>query len=235
MNRKLISALATYHFAPTEGNRQALEAEGIADNIWVTGNTVLDSFQYTLSTNYVFQERTLNAIDYARPTIVVTAHRRENLGKPLENICNAITSVCASHPDCQVVYPVHLNPEVRETAFSLLGNNEQISLIDPIDVLDMHNLIARSLFVMTDSGGLQEEAPFLDKPVLVLRRETERQEVIDSGAAILAGVETSRIEEEANKLLDDPEHYEAVARALCPYGDGHASERIVAALLNRQQ
>lgn len=232
MNRKLISSLATFHFAPTVRNQEALAHEGIIEKVWVTGNTVLDSFAFTLKDDYRFKERSLESIDFSRPVILLTAHRRENLGEPLKNICSAVKTLCNAHPECQVVYPVHLNPLVQKMVYEILDGSPNILLTNPIDVLDMHNLMARSSFVMTDSGGLQEEAPFLNKPVLVLRRETEREEVIESGAAILAGTSQETITALASQLLTDTAHYQAMATAPCPYGDGKASKRIVEQLIN---
>lgn len=231
MNRTLISRLATYHFAPTSKNKEELAHEGITENVWVTGNTVLDSFSFTLKDAYFFNCATLNLLDYTRPTILVTAHRRENIGIPLQNICHAIKVICLKYPHIQVVYPAHLNPDVLHTAHDLLGNINNVYITEPIDVLDMHNLMSKIFFVMTDSGGLQEEAPFLNKPILVLRRDTEREEVVASGAAILVGTEQNNIIEEAEKLLSDKTYYKKIALAPCPYGDGHASERIVQHLL----
>lgn len=230
MNRKIITAVATYHFAPTESNRNALARENVSSDVWVTGNTGLDSFKYTIDPSHIFSADKLNHLDYSKPTVLVTAHRRENLGMPLQNICKAIGIICKMNPTCQVVYPVHLNPAVREVVFSMLGENEQVVLLDPIDVLDMHNLMQRCFFVMTDSGGLQEEAPFLDKPVLVLRRDTERPEVIETGAALLVGTEVHDITQAACGLLEGGASYHSMASAACPYGDGHASERIADAL-----
>ncbi|RDB55215.1 UDP-N-acetylglucosamine 2-epimerase (non-hydrolyzing) [Paraeggerthella hongkongensis] len=232
MNRKLISALATFHFAPTQKNKDALYKEGIVDRVWVTGNTALDAFAYTMRNDYKFNCAELNRVDFSRPTILLTAHRRENLGEPLRNICSAIRNVCAQRPDAQVIYPVHLNPSVQNTVREILGDLPNVILVNPVDVIDMHNLMALCSFVMTDSGGLQEEAPFLDKPVLVLRRETEREEIIETGAAILVGTETTTIEIEMKKLLDDKKLYQAMAAAACPYGDGHAAERIVKHILS---
>lgn len=235
MNRKLISNLATFHFAPTERNQAALEREGILEKVWVTGNTVLDSFAFTLKDDYRFKEESLESIDFSKPVILLTAHRRENLGEPLRNICHAVKALCNAHPECAVVYPVHLNPIVQKMVYEVLSDSPNVLLTKPIDVLDMHNLMARSSFVMTDSGGLQEEAPFLNKPVLVLRRETEREEVIDSGAAILTGTSQDTIIAQASRLIVNTAHYQSMASALCPYGDGKASERIVGHLLNTKE
>ena len=227
MNRKIISALTTYHFAPTQNNRAALERESITKHVYVTGNTVIDAFQYTTHDDYRLTNPVLAAFDFSQPTILMTAHRRENLGKPLEQICDAVLELMRRHPDLQLIYPVHLNPAVRDTVFSKLGDHPQITLIDPIDVCDMHNAMARSVLVLTDSGGLQEEAPHLGKPVIVLRTETERPEAVEAGTAKVAGVETDDIVAIVDELLTDEAAYQKMANAVNPYGDGHASERIV--------
>ena len=230
MNRKLITALTTYFFAPTEGNRRALERESVVDNVFVTGNTVIDAFQYTTREDYEFANPDFAAHDFSMPTVLMTAHRRANLGKPMENICDAVLELCRRHPDLRVVYPVHLNPAVRDTVFGKLGDHPQITLTDPVDVQDMHNAIARSVMVLTDSGGLQEEAPHLGKPVVVLRTETERPEAVEAGTAVVAGVECDAIVQITDEILTDKTVYDRMANAVNPYGDGHASERIVAIL-----
>ncbi len=233
MNRKLAAALANLHFAPTAANRSNLLQEGIeADKIYVTGNTVIDALKTTVKKDYAFLNSTLNEIDFnGKRTIVVTAHRRENLGEPLEQICLALKDIADSYENVKIVYAVHLNPAVRETAFKLLGSNPRIHLIEPLDVQDMHNLLDRSYLVMTDSGGLQEEAPALGKPVLVLRKETERPEAVAAGTVKLAGTNAENIKALASQLLDDKHEYLKMAKAVNPYGDGSASERIVKALL----
>jgi len=231
MNRKLISALSTYHFAPTEGNRRALAAEGIEDNVFVTGNTVIDSFQYTLRDDYSFHDAKLAGHDWNQGrTILLTAHRRENLGAPLANICQAVVDLCSMYPQLRFIYPVHLNPLVHDPVHQAIGDLDQVTLVDPIDVEDMHNAMLRSWLVLTDSGGMQEEAPHLGKPVLVLRTETERPEAIEAGTVRLVGVVRDDIVSTVSELLTDPLAYDAMARAVNPYGDGHASERIVAQL-----
>ena len=230
MNRKLITALTTYFFAPTEGNRRALERESVVDNVYVTGNTVIDAFQYTTRDDYRFANEDFAKHDFSKPTVLMTAHRRENLGEPLESICDAVLELCERHPDLRVVYPVHLNPAVRDTVFSKLGDHPQITLTDPVDVQDMHNAMARCIIVLTDSGGLQEEAPHLGKPVIVLRTETERPEAVEAGTAVVAGVERDAIVQITDEILTDQVVYDRMANAINPYGDGHASERIVAAL-----
>ena len=233
MNRKLTGALADLHFAPTAVNRTNLLNEGIKpENIYVTGNTVIDAMRTTVQNDYVFQSEALRSIDIkGKRVIAMTAHRRENLGEPLEQICMAVKDIADSYDDVSIIYAVHLNPAVRETAFKILGNHPRIHLIDPLDVQDMHNLMNISYIVMTDSGGLQEEAPSLGKPVLVLRKETERPEAVTAGTVKLAGVERDTIRQLAVQLLEDPMEYDKMAKAVNPYGDGKASERIVKALL----
>lgn len=233
MNRKLTGALSDLHFAPTALNRQNLLNEAIRDEkIYITGNTVIDALKTTVSTTYKFQNEDLAKLNLSnRRIIAVTAHRRENLGEPLENICLALRDLADNYPDIAIVYAVHLNPAVQETARRILGKHERVHLISPLDVQDMHNLQARSFFIMTDSGGLQEEAPSLGKPVLVLRNETERPEAVTAGTVRLAGTSRENIYSLASQLLDNPEEYRKMAHAVNPYGDGKASERIVKALL----
>ena len=188
--------------------------------------------RYTVRSDYRFATPILNRLDFQNKRILaVTCHRRENYGEPMQNIMHAILQLVEENPDIEVVYPVHLSPVVRECAFPILGNHPRIHLIDPIDVEEMHNLIARCFFVLTDSGGLQEEAPALGKPVLVMRRETERPEAIAAGTAKLVGVEQEEILREANALLHSEAAYAGMAKAVNPYGDGQASERIVQAIL----
>lgn len=232
MNRLLTDRISTFYYAPTQMNADNLNREGIRDHIYITGNTVIDAFQYTVNQEYVFSNEVLRNMEFEkRKVITVTAHRRENLGHPLENICNAIKKLAEDYRDVTFVYPVHLNPAVRDTVFSVLGDVDNVHLIDPIDVLDMHNLLARSYLVMTDSGGLQEEAPHFGKPVLVLRTETERPEAVEAGTVKVVGVESDTIYAEAKRLLDDDSAYQKMAKAINPYGDGHASEKITKAIL----
>lgn len=234
MNRQLTGRIAKLHFSPTVKNKNNLLVENIAEeNIYITGNTVIDSLKTTVRKDYEFTDETLKAMDFEnKRVIVVTAHRRENLGKPLEDICNAIKTVVEEYKDVEVVYPVHLNPAVRETVFDILGDNDRIHLIDPIDVSELHNAIDRSYMVMTDSGGIQEEAPALAKPVLVLRHETERPEAVEAGTVKLAGVDKDTIIAMAKELLDNKEEYSKMAHAANPYGDGEASRRITKAILS---
>lgn len=233
MNRKLTGQIADLHFSPTVNNRENLLRENVsADKIFITGNTVIDAFKTTIDKNYKLCSA-FDPVDFEnRKVIIVTAHRRENLGAPLENICCAIKRLVQTYSDVEVVYPVHLNPAVRETAFGILGNTERIHLIDPVDVRDLHNAMDRCYMVMTDSGGLQEEAPSLGKPVLVLRNETERPEAVDAGTVRIAGVDEETIFQMGSTLICDSDEYNKMARAVNPYGDGEASRRTVEAILH---
>jgi len=235
MNRRLAGVISDLHFAPTLTNKNNLLREGIPeDKIYITGNTVIDALKTTVRADYVFQTQDLHDVGFLKNRVItVTAHRRENLGEPLKNICRALKRIADKYDDVEIVYSVHLNPAVQEVARDILGNHDRVKLIAPLDVQDMHNLIARSYFVMTDSGGLQEEAPSLGKPVLVLRNETERPEAIEAGTVKLAGTYEEKIITLASQLLEDPNEYARMAKSVNPYGDGKASERIVAALLHR--
>ncbi len=231
MNRTLVGDIADLHFSPTRANAGNLRRESVAGEIFITGNTAIDAMGYTVKADRKFQNELLNRLDFEHHRIIaVTCHRRENYGKPMEDIMSAIAEVVRTHEDVEVVYPVHLSPVVRECAQKYLGGKERIHLIEPLDVEEMHNLLARCFMVMTDSGGLQEEAPALGKPVLVMRRETERPEAIAAGTAKLAGVTYEGVLAEANRLLDDPAAYQAMAKAVNPYGDGHACRRIAQAI-----
>lgn len=233
MNRQLTGRIADLNFSPTLQNRENLLKENVSDDtIFITGNTVIDALKTTVKKDYVFSGEVLNSIDFEnRRVIIVTAHRRENLGKPLENICTALKEIVETYEDVELVYPVHLNPAVREVAFGILGETDRVHLIDPLDVLELHNAMARSFMVMTDSGGIQEEAPALAKPVLVLRRETERPEAVEAGTVKIAGVEKADILSLAKDLLDNEASYNKMAHAANPYGDGEASRRTVEAIL----
>lgn len=232
MNRKIISQIAELFFAPTEKNKNNLAKENIHKNVFVTGNTVIDAFQYTVRKNYQYKNDVLRALSFdGKRYILMTAHRRENLGAPLENICRSVLRLVQTNPDTEVIYPVHLNPAVRETVFQILGSEPRIHLIDPIDVEDMHNIMSQSYLVMTDSGGLQEEGPHFGIPVIVLRTETERPEAVDAGTVVVAGTEEENIYRIANELLNNTEYYDQMAHAVNPYGDGKASERIVHEIL----
>lgn len=232
MNRNLTGRIAELHFAPTINNLHNLEKENVHDNVFVTGNTVIDAFKTTVKSDYIFKEPELRNINFTeKKCVLMTAHRRENLGKPLENICNAVKKLAKEYSDLEFIYPVHLNPMVQNTAHSILDNIDNVHLIPPIDVEDMHNVMDRSFLVMTDSGGLQEEAPSCGVPVLVLRTETERPEAVEAGTVKVVGVEEEDIIREAKKLIEDKTAYDAMAKAVNPYGDGHACERIVKHIL----
>ena len=233
MNRNLTGKIAELHFAPTENNKKNLIQENITQNIFVTGNTVIDAFHTTVKSGYCFKNEEIKKIDLSdRRCILMTAHRRENLGEPLENICRAVKRIVEEFKDVEVVYPVHMNPVVRDTAQAILGGLERVHLIHPLDVEDMHNLMYRSFLVMTDSGGLQEEAPACGVPVLVLRTETERPEAVDAGTVKVVGINETDIYDSAKCLLTDRAEYEKMAKAVNPYGDGHACERIVKHILD---
>lgn len=233
MNRKLTGAMADLHFAPTKLSKENLLKENVnEDSIFITGNTSVDCVKTTVIKDYKFSCDTLNNIDYKNKKIItMTAHRRENLGKPLENICNAILKLVKDNEDIEIVYAVHFNPLVREVANRILGDNPRIHLIDPIDMTDMHNLINLSYMVMTDSGGLQEEVPSLKKPVLVLRNVTERPEGVTAGVLKLARTEENNIISLATELLKNQDIYKSMVNAKNPFGDGIASKRIVDAIL----
>ncbi len=233
MNRQLTGRIADLHFSPTKQNRENLLKENVdGKNIYITGNTVIDALKTTVRKDYKFGDPALENIDFdSHRVIIVTAHRRENLGAPLENICRALKRIVTEYEDTELVYPVHLNPAVRETVFGILGDTERVHLIDPLTVDELHNAMDRSFMVMTDSGGIQEEAPALAKPVLVLRRETERPEAVAAGTVKIAGVDEEEIVRLAKELLDDPAAYAKMAHAANPYGDGEASVRIADAIL----
>lgn len=235
MNRRLTGAMADMHFSPTVSNKNNLLKENIDESaIYITGNTVIDALKTTVKPDYEFKDATLASLDFkSKKVILMTAHRRENLGKPLENICNAVKDIVEKHDDIEVVYPVHLNPAVREVAKKVLGHLDRVHLIEPLDVVEMHNAMERCYMVMTDSGGLQEEAPGLGKPVIVLRTETERPEAVEAGTVLMGGVQMETIEYYADKLIDDDAFYKKIAKTANPYGDGHASERIVDAIIEK--
>lgn len=232
INRKLTGVLADLHFAPTQTAKDNLLREGVCDkDIFVTGNTVIDAMKYTVKDNYVFRDDRLNNIDYEnKRVIVVTAHRRENWGEPIENVCNALRKIAINIKDTYIIYPVHKNPIVRDAVFSILDDIENVLLLDPIDTDEMHNLLKRCYMVMTDSGGLQEEVPSLGKPVLVLRDVTERPEAVKAGTVKIIGTDFDRVYSEAKLLLIDKNEYDRMANAVNPYGDGNASRRIVTAI-----
>lgn len=227
MNRVIAGRLAKWHFAPTESSRQNLLREGVADtDIIVTGNTVIDAL---LSVANRDAELPVD-LDPSKRLILVTAHRRENFGEPFERVCRALLTLLERNPDIQVLYPVHPNPNVKETAHRLLGSHPRVVLCDPLDYLPFVAAMKRAYLILSDSGGVQEEAPALGKPVLVLRYETERPEAVDEGVVKLVGTDFDAIISEAQLLLDDESAYRAMARGVSPYGDGHAAERIVKVL-----
>ena len=232
INRVLTGHLADLHFAPTLRNQENLLREGIrAGQIHLTGNTVIDALLQVTDKPFSFREEPLASLDFEnRRVITVTCHRRENLGEYMENIFSAIRDIALEFPDVEVVYPVHLNPKVRETADRILGGIDRVRLIAPLEYQPFVNLMKRSYLIITDSGGMQEEAPSLGVPVLVVRRETERPEAVEAGTVKLAGVERDTIYALTKELLENEEAYQAMARAANPYGDGHACQRIVSIL-----
>ncbi len=223
-NRQAVGIIAAYHFAPTELSKENLLKEGKKpETIYVTGNTAIDALKTTVRKDY-----THPVLEWAGDSrlIMITAHRRENLGEPMKHMFRAIRRVCDEHPDIKAVYPIHMNPAVRETAQAILGDDERIRIIEPLDVLDFHNFLARSYLILTDSGGIQEEAPSLGKPVLVMRDTTERPEGIAAGTLKLVGTDETTIYENFKMLLEDQEAYRKMSTASNPYGDGFASKRI---------
>lgn len=237
MNRKLTGAITELHFAPTETAKEHLLKEGVdATKIFVTGNTVIDALSSTISDTYEFTLDSLNSIDYkTKKVITITAHRRENLGEPLENICEAVYELAESSEDIEVVYAVHLNPLVQQVTQRILGDHPRIHLVPPLELKDMHNLLNRSYLVLTDSGGLQEEVPSMGKPVLVLRNVTERPEGVAAGTLKLVGTDKTLIVTTALELLNDKEAYDRMAQAVNPYGDGYASKRIIQHILEMER
>ena len=232
MNRKLVTAIADLYFCPTENNRANLAREGVTEGVFVTGNTVIDALKTTVREDYRFSTELLNHLPYGEKKILlVTCHRRENYGQPMEDIMSALAAIAREHEDVELVYPVHLSPVVQECAPRHLDNIPNVHLIAPLAADEMHNLMARCYLVLTDSGGLQEEAPALGKPVLVLRRETERPEAVTAGTVKLAGVAYDDIVSMARQLITDPAAYAAMAHAVNPYGDGFACRRIADAIL----
>lgn len=232
MNRVLTGHIADVHFAPTKTAKSNLLKENITENIFVTGNTSVDLIDYTVKEDYKYTEDVLNHIEIEnKRLIVMTAHRRENLGEPLENICNAVLDIVNENEDVVVIYLVHYNPIVQNTAKEILGNHDRVHLVNPIDLFDMHNLMSRAYLVLTDSGGLQEEVPSLKKPVVVLRNVTERPEGLEAGTLVLAGTEKDSIKTHVNILLNDKDVYNKMTNAKNPFGDGLASKRIVESIL----
>ena len=230
MNRKLVTQIADLYFCPTKNNRDNLLKEGVRDGVFVTGNTVIDALKTTVREDYRFATEILNTLDYHKKVVLVTCHRRENYGEPMEHIFTALRDLALQNGDAELVYPVHLSPVVREAAGKYLAGTPRVHLIDPLPADEMHNLMARVYLVMTDSGGLQEEAPALGKPVLVLRRETERPEAVEAGTVSMAGVRYDDILRMGNELLRDASAYAKMAHAVNPYGDGNACARIADAI-----
>lgn len=233
MNRKLVSSIADLFFCPTVNNRDNLAKENITKGVYITGNTVIDALKTTVREGYVFATEELNQLPYGeKKVILVTCHRRENYGEPMKNIMLALREIAEQNEDVELVYPVHLSPVVREAVEQYLRGTPRVHLIDPLPADEMHNLMARCYMVMTDSGGLQEEAPALGKPVLVLRRETERPEAVAAGTVKLAGVEQAEIVSLADELIRDSAAYAKMAHAVNPYGDGQACRRIADAIVH---
>ena len=225
MNRQMVGVIADMHFAPTLKSKESLLSEGKKEeNIYVTGNTAIDALSTTVNPNY--KNEIFDWVGDSR-LILLTAHRRENLGEPMRHMFKAIKRIVDEIPDVKVIYPVHLNPKVKEVADEILGNDERIKLINPLEVIDFHNFLNKSYLILTDSGGIQEEAPSLGKPVLVLRDTTERPEGIDAGTLKLAGTNEETIYSMIKELLTNKDEYEKMSKASNPYGDGKASKRIV--------
>lgn len=234
MNRVLTSRIAAVHFPPTAQARDALLGEGVPpENVILTGNTVIDALLQTVRPDYVFRTPALAGLDPARRLVLITTHRRESFGAPLQSICGAVRELAGRFPDLQFVLPVHPNPHVKDTVVSLLSNLPGMFLIEPVDYVEFVHLMHRAYLVLTDSGGVQEEAPSLGKPVLVLREVTERPEGVEAGTAVVVGTERARIVAAASELITSDDAYCRMANAVNPYGDGHASERILAALSAR--
>lgn len=232
INRTLTGKLADLHFAPTDTSRENLLAEAVADyKIWVTGNTVIDALLATVKPGYRFGPE-FEGIDFNKRLLLVTTHRRENWGDRMENIYRALLDLLEEFADIEVVFPVHMNPTVRDTAREMLGNKPRVHLLEPLDYEPFTNLMNASYLILTDSGGLQEEAPSLGKPVLVLRDTTERPEAVKAGTVKLVGTSRARVYEEARQLLTDFREYEKMARAINPYGDGKAARRIVGEIVS---
>ena len=230
MNRQMVDCMTDMYFAPTNLSRENLLKQNIDEKkIFVTGNTAIDAMATTVKEDYSHPE--LNWIKDNERLILVTAHRRENLGDPMRNIFKAIRRIVDEFPDVKVLYPIHLNPKVRNVAHEIFDGCDRVKLIEPLEVFDFHNFINKSYMIMSDSGGVQEEAPSLGKPVLVLRDTTERPEGIDAGTLKLVGTDENNIYSEAKRLLQDKVEYERMSKASNPYGDGHASERIADAIL----
>ncbi|NFA42785.1 UDP-N-acetylglucosamine 2-epimerase (non-hydrolyzing) [Clostridium botulinum] len=230
VNRKLTSTIATLHFAPTEINIKNLLLEGVKkDKIYITGNTVIDALLSVVNKNHIFEEKILNNIDFDnKKVILLTTHRRENWGKPMENIFESIIELIKENNEVEVIFPMHKNPSIRELAYKYFDKyRERVHLIEPLEYVEFTNLMARVYLIMTDSGGIQEEAPSLGKPVIVLRTETERPEAVEAGTVKLSGIKKEKIVDIVNKLIKDEKAYKNMSHATNPYGDGTACNRIV--------
>ena len=227
-NRKLTGAIAQFHFAPTNTNKLNLEKEGITKNVWVTGNTVIDALLGVVDTNYIFENEYLNTLDFENKRIVLlTTHRRENWGEPMRNIFEAVTKLVDNNDDVEIVFPMHKNPTIRELAHEYFDDyKNRVHLIEPLEYLDFANMMNKSYLIMTDSGGIQEEAPALGKPVMVLRTETERPEAVEAGTVVLAGIDSCKIYNTANHLIQDNIAYSNMSTASNPYGDGTSCKQI---------
>ena len=233
INRHLTSVLADLHFAPTEKSCQNLLSEGVKrENVFVSGNTVIDSLFLMIKENYIFREPLLRDVKiFEKKIILVTMHRRENWGRPLKETCQALIKLIDDYSDLSVIFPIHKNPEIRKIANEILKSRKEVLLLDTLDYKDMVNLMSKSYIILTDSGGIQEEAPSLGKPVLVLREETERPEAVEAGVVKLIGTNSKKIIKEVKELLDNKEKYLEMTRNINPYGDGKASERIIKKIL----
>ncbi|MBN2260189.1 MAG: UDP-N-acetylglucosamine 2-epimerase (non-hydrolyzing) [Clostridiales bacterium] len=229
MNRSLTGRIADFHFAPTKGNEENLIIENIdRENIYITGNTVIDALKSVVDEKFKFSQAVLAKLDFEnRRVLLLTAHRRENIGEPMENIFKAILKIVQEFDDVELIYPVHMNPVVQNTAQRILGSEERIHLIEPLEYVPFANLISKSFLVLTDSGGIQEEAPALGKPVLVLREETERPEAVDAGTVKIVGTNENNVYDAIKLLLTNKKEYEEMANAVNPYGDGETAQRII--------
>lgn len=234
MNRMLTGRIASYHYAPTKSNERNLLAENVKqEDIIITGNTVIDALYYVNEKDYDFSVEELKQIDFEKEKVILlTCHRRENWGEPMENIFKAVKIIAEEYPETRVVFPMHKNPLVRDTAIKIMGNTSNITLIEPLEYQPFAKLMSKSHIILTDSGGIQEEAPGLGKPVIVLRTETERPEAVEAGTVKVAGVETQKIVELVKELMDNQAEYEKMSKATNPYGDGKASMRIVENIIN---
>ncbi len=234
INRRLTSTITDLHFAPTQTAKEALLVENVnPENIFVTGNTVIDALGYSVKIDYIFSSDTLNKIiDQDKKIILVTMHRRENLGEPMKSACHAIKNLALSYKDYNIIFPVHLNPKVQDVAQSILGNIPNIFLIEPLDYLDFVNLMSKSYLILTDSGGVQEEGPHFGIPILVLREVTERPEAVEYGTVKLVGLDEHNIFTTADNLLNNEDEYIKMASAVNPYGDGLSSKRTIQIIKN---